>query len=214
MRITSLRPSAKSTNVMPLQALSVGCEVDIWRPQTGVVHSTFDRAVNLLMDGELWTVLRATRQDAPFGIRLASSGRSGGLDVQVADCVHVRAGYVGVGHLIVDCRMASRWAPTWWKKPVSGLEARLSAVEHMARPRAWAESADMASDVTDALRCSDAELAAADRGSRAGADAGRRRRDRRHPRRPHFWGCRTGRNLDFVPTRLRPDPGAALDIGC
>jgi hypothetical protein len=31
----------------------------------------------------------------------------------------------------------------------------------MARPRAWAESADMASDVTDALRCSDAELAAA-----------------------------------------------------
>jgi hypothetical protein len=76
---------------MPLQALSLGREVDIWRPQTGFVHSAFNCAVNLLLDGELWTVLGAARQDTPFGIQLAPSSRHGGIDVRADDRVHVRA---------------------------------------------------------------------------------------------------------------------------
>ncbi len=145
--------------MMSLQALSLGCKVDVWRPQTGVVHSAFERAVNLLMDGEMWTVVGVARQDAPFGIRLAPGGRSVGLDVRTADGVHVKAGYVGIGKVVLDCRTASCWSPARWAQPASGLDARLSAMEHKATQRAWPESADMASDVAHALCESDAELA-------------------------------------------------------
>jgi hypothetical protein len=139
--------------------MSLGREVDVWRPRSGVVHSAFERAVNLLVDGELWTVLGAARADSPFGIRLAASDAA--LNVGAADRVNVRAGYVGVGRLIVDCRTASRWVPARWAQPATGLAARLVAVEHAALARAWHESAGMASDVTDALRGSDAALASA-----------------------------------------------------
>jgi hypothetical protein len=115
--------------------------------------------VNLLVDGELWTVLDAARADSPFGIRLAPSDAA--LDVKAADRVNVRAGYVGMGRLIVDCRSASRWAPTRWAQPAPGLAARLAAVTQAVQLRAWDQSAGMASDVTDALRGSDAELASA-----------------------------------------------------
>lgn len=144
---------------MLLQSLSIGREVDVWRPRTGIVHSVFERAVNLLVNGELWTVLDASRPDAPFGIRLAHD--ESGFDVNAADRVHVRAGFVGVGDLIIDCRAASRWAPTSWTQPASGLASRLSTIEHVARSRAWAESGNMAGDVIDALHKSDAELARA-----------------------------------------------------
>lgn len=144
---------------MPLQALSLGREVDVWRPQTGVVHSAFERAVNLLVDGELWTVLGAVRADTPFGIRLSPG--NGGFDVKAAEPVHVRAGFVSVGRMVLDCRTAPCWAPARWPQPATGLESRLSAVEQKVRPRAWADSACMAHEVVDALHNSDAELAAA-----------------------------------------------------
>jgi hypothetical protein len=144
---------------VPVQATSVGCAVDVWTPRTGVVHSVFERAVNLLVDGELWTVLGTARADSPFGLRLASGGAR--FDVRVADPVSVRAGYVGVGRLVLDCRTASRWTPTRWRHPTPGLAARLANVERAARPRAWAESAAMAREVTDAQCGSDAELARA-----------------------------------------------------
>ena len=139
--------------------MSLGREVDVWKPRTGVVHSAFERAVNLLVDGELWTVLGAARADSPFGIRLAAGDAA--LDVKAADRVNVRAGYVGLGRLIVDCRTASRWAPARWASPAPGLAARLAALEHAVRARAWHESAAMAGDVTDALRGPDAALAGA-----------------------------------------------------
>jgi hypothetical protein len=139
--------------------MSLGREVDVWRPRTGVVHSAFERAVNLLVDGELWTVLGAARADSPFGIRLAANDCA--LDVKAADRVNVRAGYVGVGRLILDCRTASRWAPASWAQPATGLAARLAAVAHAVQARAWHQSAAMASDVTDALRGPDAALAGA-----------------------------------------------------
>jgi hypothetical protein len=150
---------------MPTQALSVGLEIDIWRPQRGVVHSAFDHAVNLLMAGELWTVLAAPRQDAPFGIRLAPGERPRGLGVRAADHVHVRAGYMRVGQQIVDCRAAARWTPTRWGTPASGLDARVALLEQTARPRAWPGSIEIASHVIKALRRSDAELAQAVRRS-------------------------------------------------
>ena len=142
---------------MPLQVQSLGCEIDVWRPGTGTVHSVFERAVNLLVDGELWTVLEAEHSDAPFGIRLAP--RDDGFAAKAGDRVHVRAGFVGVGEMILDCRTAPRWTPTIWARPASGLEARLASVEHTARPRAWAESAGLAHDVVEALSGSDAGLA-------------------------------------------------------
>jgi hypothetical protein len=142
---------------MPLQVLSLGCEIDAWRPRTGAVHSVFERAVNLLLDGELWTVLRAKHADAPFGIRLAPS--DGGFAAKAGECVHVRAGFVGVGKMILDCRTAPRWTPTLWTQRASGLESRLATLERAARPRAWAESVGMARDVVEALSGSDAELA-------------------------------------------------------
>ena len=144
---------------MPQPVLSLGGGVNIWLPQTGTVHSVFPRAVNLLVGGEMWTVLGASHPDAPFGIRLAQS--SSGLEVAEGDRVHVRAGFVSVGKLILDCRTATRWIPTRWAKPASGLAARLSMIERAARPHAWAESARMASDVIDALRGGDSELASA-----------------------------------------------------
>ena len=144
---------------MSLQAVSLGREVDVWKPRSGVVHRAFARAVNLLVDGELWTVLGAARADSPFGIRLAANDCA--FDVQAADPVNIRAGYVGMGRLVIDCRTASRWAPTDWASPAPGLAARLAAVEHAVRARAWHESAAMAGDVTDALRGTDAALASA-----------------------------------------------------
>ena len=92
-----------------------------------------------------------------FGLRRGDAR----FDVQTAERVNVRAGYVGIGRMILDCRTASRWAPTRWARPAMGLAARLATVELAARRRAWDESAGMAGDVTDALRGSDAELARA-----------------------------------------------------
>jgi hypothetical protein len=144
---------------MLLQALSIGREADVWKPRMGVVHSVFERAVNLLVDGEMWTVLDASRPDAPFGVRLTNS--ADGFNVTVGDRVDVRSGFVGVGRLSVDCRTATRWAPTTWAGVGDGLEARLFAVEDAARPRAWSESASMAEDVVTALHGSERSLIAA-----------------------------------------------------
>jgi hypothetical protein len=148
-----------------MQALSLGSHVDVWTPRSGVVHSVFDRAVNLRVDAELWTVFDAAGQDTPFGIRLAVDNRQLGFGVRVADRVHVRAGYLGVGQLVLDCRTAPRWTPTAWAAPATGLEARICVVEQVAHPRAWPGSADSARAMTDALRTrgsgADAELIAA-----------------------------------------------------
>ena len=43
--------------MVALQAQTLGRQLDVWRPQTGVVHSVFEHAVNLIIDGELWTKL-------------------------------------------------------------------------------------------------------------------------------------------------------------
>jgi len=142
---------------MPLHAVSLGGEIDVWSARSGVVHSVFASAVNLLVDDELWTVLGPGRTDSPFGIRLAPGNAR--LNVQAADPVNIRAGYVGIGRLVLDCRTASRWVPACWARPAPGLAARLAIAARAAQPRAWRESASMAGQVTDALRGTDTELA-------------------------------------------------------
>src|SRR5262245_28775384 len=146
---------------MPLQALSVGVAIDVWKPQRGVVHSSFEHALNLLVEGELWTVLGALRPDSAFGIRLAPGARPGGCAARVAEAVHVRGGYLRLGQEVIDCRAASRWAPAPWAARARGLIARVEHVEQRALGRAWPRSAALASELAAALRGSDAELARA-----------------------------------------------------
>ena len=141
---------------MHVQALSLGFEIDIWKAQQGAVHSCFDHAINLLVHGELWTLLGESQCDAPFGIRV---DRLRALGVTSTDRVDLRAGYLRVGPSIVDCRNAARWVPAGWGTPASGLERRLALVEREAQLRAWPGSVEIASDLITALHGSDAGLA-------------------------------------------------------
>ena len=141
----------------PLRALSLGSEVDVRRPRAGAVLCVFKRAVNLMVENEMWTVLDSTRPDCPFGIRLAPSDIE--FDVKAHDQVCIRAEYLAIGGLVVDCRTALRWGPTSWSLPASGLAIRLDALERSARGLAWDESIIMAADLIAALRGSDAQLA-------------------------------------------------------
>jgi Protein of unknown function (DUF2877) len=133
------------------QALSVGASVDVWTPRTGVVHSGFSGAINLLLDDEMWTVFGASKADSPFGIRLAPTAAAQRFDVPAHSPVHVRGGYVSVDRLVLDCRSAIRWAPTPWGRPAAGLSERLQFVEQAVVPRAWIGSAGMAADLGQAL---------------------------------------------------------------
>jgi hypothetical protein len=134
-----------------VQALSLGSRVDVWTPRVGVVHSVFDGAVNLEVDGELWTVFGAGGQDAPFGIRLACDDRHPRLSARVGDRVSIRAGYVGIDRLVLDCRTTPRWTASPWTAPAPDLEARICIVEQAARSRAWHGSEGLAHTVMDAL---------------------------------------------------------------
>lgn len=138
-------------------AVSLGGALDVWTPRTGAVHSVFAGAINLRVDDELWTVLGAGKPDQPFGIRLAP-GVTHRVDVPAAAPVRVRAGFVGVGPLVLDCRAAARWTPAPWPSPADGLADRLRHVERAAQARAWSGSPAMAAALAEAL---------ADRGPRA-----------------------------------------------
>jgi hypothetical protein len=112
-RTSSLALRERQVPVM--QALSVGHAIDPKRAALGRVHSVFAHAVNLEIQGDLWTVVSCDRSDLPFGIRVASSDFvTAGLKRD--DTVHVRAGWVGIrtrgSGVVIDCRGASRWIPT------------------------------------------------------------------------------------------------------
>lgn len=145
---------------MTLHALSLGFGIDVWRPRSGVIHSAFEHAINLLLGGELWTLLAADRQDAPFGIRLTHDNLQS-FDARRDERVYVRAGHLAVGRHVVDCRATTRWVPTRWGAPADGLARRLTVVERQARPRAWPGSVEMACELSAALHGSDATLARA-----------------------------------------------------
>ncbi len=128
-------------------AQSIGPALDVASADVGVVHSVFSHAVNLLVRGDLWTVLAAAKPDLPFGIR-AGLPNFDGLGLQAGDSVNIRAGFVGLGQsrLVVDCRSAPRWIPTFENNtaPAHGITARMAIIAGAARGRAWSGSAELA----------------------------------------------------------------------
>lgn len=135
-----------------LRALSVGCAIDAWHVGTGVVHSVFDHAVNVLIGDDLWTVLPRPRLETPFGLRLAAWPERIQSVAPVGGRVHVRAGYVRIGAAVIDCRTATRWSPSPIRPTREPLGASLAFLERRARPRAWCGSPAVADDLANALR--------------------------------------------------------------
>jgi hypothetical protein len=117
----------------------------------GIVHSVFIRAVNLTIDGDMWTVLGEEKADLPYGIRVALPAFDT-LGLHRGDQVRVRSGFVGIGsRLIIDCRAAPRWSPACATEPLPGLESRLRVVAGAACGRSWPGSAPMAHAVRSVL---------------------------------------------------------------
>jgi hypothetical protein len=134
-----------------LQAVSLGESLDVDTPSRGVVHSVYRRAVNLTLGAELWTLLTEDRADLPFGIRVALPGYDE-LALRHGETVNVRASFVGIGsRIVVDCRMARRWAPTPVFTPQAGLKRRLAIVAAATAGRSWHGSAAMAAALRTAF---------------------------------------------------------------
>lgn len=136
---------------IPVQGLSLGHALDTVAPGNGMVHSVFEHAVNLVVGGEMWTLLASRKRDLPFGIRVACAG-FGPLGIQRGDNVNVRAGFLSIAsHLVIDCRTAEYWQPSFPAAPASGIFTRLEAVASAAHARAWHCSAEMARSVVSAI---------------------------------------------------------------
>jgi len=141
--------------VAVIAAERVGYALDVDLDWVGAVHSVFSRAVNLEVQGEMWTLLASDCADLPFGIRLpvrsfeAFATREGG-------CVHARAGFLGLGRpgsrIVVDCRAAPRWAPSSPTAIAPGFAARLARLSRAATARAWFGSRAMARETTRSLQ--------------------------------------------------------------
>jgi hypothetical protein len=135
-------------------ALSVGHALNVDAAGVGVVHSVFERAVNVLAGQDLWTLLSADRSDLPFGIRIAAWDFDA-IGLRRGDRVEFRAGFVRIGsepeRLLIDCRSTPQWIPTRRVTPAAGLAERLEVVAAAAAPRAWHGSQRMACALTSAL---------------------------------------------------------------
>jgi hypothetical protein len=112
----------------------------------------FAHAANVLIGDDLWTLLPGSQLDAPFGIRLAEWPDRFERLAPPGARVHVRAGHMGIGRSVIDCRTATRWSPQPIRRSADPLDAPLQFVERRARPRAWCESQAMADDLLHALR--------------------------------------------------------------
>ncbi len=151
LELRELHQGDRLNQAVRVQAVSLGHALDLDRADCGVVHSVFARAVNLLVRGELWTLLAEEKADLPFGFRLALPN-SGTVRCRRGEPVNIRAGFVGVGSgLIVDCRAARRWVPRYAQKLEPGLERRLDDVAEAVRGRSWRESAVMAQAIRSAI---------------------------------------------------------------
>ena len=138
-----------------IAAERVGYALDADLECVGAVHSVFSRAVNLEIEGEIWTLLASDCADLPFGIRLPVRS----LDtfaIRAGGCVHARAGFIGLGRpgrrLVVDCRAAPRWAPVSPFSIASGFPARLALLSQEATALAWRGSRPMARLATSTLQ--------------------------------------------------------------
>lgn len=139
------------SRVAEAPALSLGYALDVGSEACGVVHGVFRHAVNVMIRGEMWTLLAEAKSDLPFGIRVAFPDFDP-LGLQRGEPVHVRAGFVGIGsRLVVDCRAAGRWAPASESGVAPGLMQRLAVVAKSARGRSWSGSAEMARAAKSAM---------------------------------------------------------------
>lgn len=132
------------------QAAVLGDALDLRSGRTGRVHSVFDHAVNLLIDTNLWTILGDADRLSPFSIALAH-WPDAGIGARAGDAVQIRAGFVGLGANVVDCRAVPCWSGQPWANAAGRLEQRLTAVEAAARARAWAGTAPLVARLSDAL---------------------------------------------------------------
>ncbi len=138
-----------------IAALRMGYALDVDRDCAGAVHSVFSRAVNLEIEGEMWTLLASDCADLPFGIRLPVRSFED-LAIREGGCVHARAGFLGLGRpgrrIVVDCRAAPRWAPSPPSAILPGFAARLARLSQAAAARAWFGSRAMARAATRSLQ--------------------------------------------------------------
>lgn len=139
------------SQVAKVQALSLGFAFDAGPANSGEVHSVFRHAVNVMIGGEMWTLLAEAKSDLPSGIRVAlrdfdAFGLRGG------EPVHVRSGFVGIAsRLVVDCRAAARWVPACPPCPAPGLTQRLAVVAQAVCGKSWSGSSEMARAVMSAM---------------------------------------------------------------
>lgn len=140
---------------MEIQAISVGHGINVDTVRAGVAHSVFARAANLLIEGEMWTLLAEDQGDLPLGVRLAVKDLTA-LGLRRGDPMNVRAGFLGIRSraaiITIDCRAVSRWVPHGLSRLEPGLMDRLSVVEAVARDRAWSGSAAIARVAMTALK--------------------------------------------------------------
>ena len=133
----------------------VGYALDVDLDCVGAVHSVFSRAVNLEIQGEMWTLLASECADLPFGIRLPVRS-FGAFALNEGDGLHTRAGFIGVGRadrrIVVDCRAAPLWAPSPSSGIAHGFAARLARLSQAATARAWVGSRAMAREATRSLQ--------------------------------------------------------------
>jgi hypothetical protein len=134
-----------------IEALSVGYALDAAPDGAGVVHSVFAHAVNLLMRGELWTLLATHKSDLPFGIRVALRSFDG-LQLHPGEPVNAGAGLMHFGSRVaIDYRKAPRWSPVVESEIAPGFMPRLAVLAEIARPRSWARSEELAREMKSAL---------------------------------------------------------------
>lgn len=132
-------------------ARSLGYALSAGPATRGVVHSVFRHAVNVSMDGEMWTLLAEGKSDLPFGIRVALPDFAA-LGLRRGEPVQVRPGFVGIGsRLVVDWRTAARWVPAAKNEIAHGLRQRLAVVTDAVCGKAWSGSAEMAQAVKSAM---------------------------------------------------------------
>jgi len=134
-----------------IKAISVGHGLSVNSASFGIVHSVFSQAINLIVGGDMWTLLAMQKVDRPFGIRVTLSNFDS-IGLRSGDPVNIRAGYVGIAsRLVIDCRAAVRWAPPYQSKPERGLEQRLAMIATAAADRSWTGSAQMARELRSAF---------------------------------------------------------------
>jgi hypothetical protein len=138
-----------------IAAERVGYALDVDLGCVGTVHSVFSRAVNLEIQNEMWTLLASDCADLPFGIRLPIRSFEP-FAIREGACVHVRAGFLGLGRagrqIVIDCRAAPRWTPLPSSAIAPGLAARLARLSQAATARAWFGSRAMACEAIRSLQ--------------------------------------------------------------